>query len=229
MPTVRDRFSPQAVRQVLQPRLDPTFSEPSYGFRPGRSAQQATAPAQADVEEGRREVVDVDVEKFFARVNLDVLMGRLAKRIEDKGMLRLRRRYLEAGVMGHGGVIERHAGTPHGGPRTPPTIWPNTVVGAWSSGRRRHPKDAGHVRFVACATPDQGAQELAVGPPLGGRQPPPRPWATKSASRVMINRRARCRAAAAASCRRRSSRAVPLCFIRVLRGAHSACARRPSA
>ena len=120
--TVLDRFLKQAVLQVLQPRLDPTFSEHSYGFRPRRSAQQAIAKAQAYVEEGRRYVVDVDLEKFFDRVNHDVLMGRLAKRIADKRLLRLIRRYLEAGIMAQGVVSERHEGTPQGGPLTPPTM-----------------------------------------------------------------------------------------------------------
>jgi len=119
IPTVLDRFLQQALLQVLQSRFDPTFSEHSYGFRPGRSAQQAIAKAQAYVEEGRRYVVDVDLEKFFDRVNHDVLMGRLAKRIEDKRLLRLIRRYLEAGIMAHGVVIERHEGTPQGGPLSP--------------------------------------------------------------------------------------------------------------
>jgi RNA-directed DNA polymerase len=119
---VLDRFLQQAVLQVLQPRLDPTFSEHSYGFRPRRSAQQAIAKAQAYVEEGRRYVVDVDLEKFFDRVNHDVLMGRLAKRIADKRLLRLIRRYLEAGIMAQGVVSERHEGTPQGGPLTPPTM-----------------------------------------------------------------------------------------------------------
>jgi len=119
IPTVLDRFIQQATLQVLQPRFDPTFSEHSYGFRPGRSAKQAIAKAQRYVEEGRRGVVDVDLERFFDRVNHDVLMGRLAKRIEDKRMLRLIRRYLEAGVMAEGVVIERHEGTPQGGPLSP--------------------------------------------------------------------------------------------------------------
>lgn len=119
IPTVLDRFIQQALLQVLQPRFDPTFSEHSYGFRPGRSAQQAIAKAQRYVEEGRRYVVDVDLEKFFDRVNHDVLMGRLGKRIEDKRVLRLIRRYLEAGMMINGVVIERHEGTPQGGPLSP--------------------------------------------------------------------------------------------------------------
>jgi group II intron reverse transcriptase/maturase len=105
--------------QVLQPIFDPTFSEHSHGFRPGRRAQDAIREAQGYVQEGRHWVVDVDLEKFFDRVNHDVLMGRLTKRIEDKRMLRLIRRYLEAGMMADGVVIERHEGTPQGGPLSP--------------------------------------------------------------------------------------------------------------
>jgi hypothetical protein len=172
MPTVLDRFLQQALLQVLQSRFDPTFSEHSYGFRPGRSAQQAIAKAQAYVEEGRRYVVDVDLEKFFDRVNHDVLMGRLAKRIEDKRLLRLIRRYLEAGIMAHGVVIERHEGTPQGGPATPPTIWQNTAVGSCRTGSRRHPKDDGQLLLVDFHTPDQGANDLTAGPPIGTRHPP---------------------------------------------------------
>ena len=119
IPTVLDRFIQQALLQVLQPRFDPTFSEHSHGFRPGRRAHDAVRRAQQYVEEGRRWVVDVDVEKFFDRVNHDVLMGRLAKRIEDKRVLGLIRRYLEAGVMVNGVVIERQDGTPQGGPLSP--------------------------------------------------------------------------------------------------------------
>jgi group II intron reverse transcriptase/maturase len=119
IPTVLDRFVQQALLGVLQRRFDRTFSEHSYGFRPGRSARQAIAAAQRYVEEGRRYVVDVDLEKFFDRVNHDLLMGRLAKRIADRRVLGLIRRYLEAGVMAHGVVIERHEGTPQGGPLSP--------------------------------------------------------------------------------------------------------------
>lgn len=119
IPTVLDRFVQQAILQVLQPRFDPTFSEHSYGFRPGRRAHDAVRAAQKYIQEGRSWVVDVDLEKFFDRVNHDVLMGRLAKRIEDKQMLRLIRRYLEAGIMVHGVVMERHEGTPQGGPLSP--------------------------------------------------------------------------------------------------------------
>lgn len=119
IPTVLDRFIQQALLQVLQPLFDPRFSQHSYGFRPGRSAHQAVKAAQRYVQEGRRVVVDVDLSKFFDRVNHDVLMGKLAIRIADKTMLRLIRCYLEAGVMVHGVVVERHEGTPQGGPLSP--------------------------------------------------------------------------------------------------------------
>lgn len=119
IPTVLDRLIQQAVLQVLQPRFDPTFSSSSYGFRPGRSAHQAVCRAQQIVQGGKRVVVDVDLERFFNRVNHDVLMSRLARRIEDKRLLALVRRYLEAGVMVHGVVVERHEGTPQGGPLSP--------------------------------------------------------------------------------------------------------------
>jgi RNA-directed DNA polymerase len=119
IPTVLDRFIQQAILQVLQPIFDPTFSEHSYGFRPGRRAQDAVCQAQRYVQSGRRWVVDVDLEKFFDRVNHDVLMARLAKRVEDKRLLRVIRRYLEAGIMADGVVVERHEGTPQGGPLSP--------------------------------------------------------------------------------------------------------------
>jgi RNA-directed DNA polymerase len=122
IPTVLDRFIQQALLQVLQPRFDPTFSEHSHGFRPRRSAHDAVREvqlAQRYVQQGRRWVVDVDLEKFFDRVNHDVLMGRLAKRIEDRRVLGLLRRYLNAGVMANGVVMDRHEGTPQGGPLSP--------------------------------------------------------------------------------------------------------------
>jgi group II intron reverse transcriptase/maturase len=119
IPTVTDRLIQQALLQVLQPLIDPTFSEHSYGFRPGRRAHDAVLAAQRHVQEGWRVVVDVDLEKFFDRVNHDVLMDRLARRIDDKAVLRLIRRYLNAGVMGNGVVMERHEGTPQGGPLSP--------------------------------------------------------------------------------------------------------------
>ena len=119
IPTVLDRFIQQALLQVLQPLFDPTFSDASYGFRPGRSAHEAVLRAQAYVPGGRGFVVDIDLEKFFDRVNHDILMGRLAKRIADRRVLRLIRRYLNAGVLADGVVIERDEGTPQGGPLSP--------------------------------------------------------------------------------------------------------------
>ena len=119
IPTVTDRLIQQALLQVLQPRIDPTFSEHNYGFRPGRRAHDAVLQAQRHVQEGWKVVVDVDLEKFFDRVNHDVLMDRLAKRIDDKAVLRLIRRYLAAGIMDGGVVMERYEGTPQGGPLSP--------------------------------------------------------------------------------------------------------------
>jgi RNA-directed DNA polymerase len=119
IPTVLDRFIQQAILQVLQPQIDPTFSPHSYGFRPGRSAHDAVRQARQYVSQGRTWVVDVDLEKFFDRVNHDVLMGRLAKRTQDRRLLRLIRRYLEAGMMAEGVVIPREEGTPQGSPLSP--------------------------------------------------------------------------------------------------------------
>ena len=119
IPTVVDRLIQQALLQVLQPLIDPTFSEHSYGFRPGRSAHGAVLQAQQYVQAGYRTVVDVDLEKFFYRVNHDILMDRMAKRIADKPVLRLIRRYLQAGILAHGVHSERFEGTPQGGPLSP--------------------------------------------------------------------------------------------------------------
>lgn len=119
IPTVLDRFIQQALLQVLQPAIDPSFSRHSYGFRPGRRAHEAVLAAQSYIQDGRRWVVDVDLEKFFDRVNHDVLMSKLAARIADRRVLGLIRRYLAAGVMAHGMVMERHEGTPQGGPLSP--------------------------------------------------------------------------------------------------------------
>jgi RNA-directed DNA polymerase len=119
IPTVLDRFIQQALLQVLQPLIDPSFSQHSYGFRPGRRAHEAILAAQAHIRNGHCWVVDVDLDKFFDRVNHDVLMGKLASRIADRRVLGLIRRYLEAGIMAHGVVVERHEGTPQGGPLSP--------------------------------------------------------------------------------------------------------------
>ena len=119
IPTVVDRFIQQAVLQVLQEHWDRTFSEYSYGFRPGRSAHQAIVRAQEYIAEGYRWVVDIDIEKFFDRVNHDKLMARIAKRVEDKRLLKLIRAYLNAGVMENGLVSPTREGTPQGGPLSP--------------------------------------------------------------------------------------------------------------
>ena len=119
IPTVMDRFIQQAILQVLDPMYDPTFSVHSYGFRPRRRAHQAVMQAKRYVAEGYEWVVDMDLEKFFDRVNHDVLMGKLAKRIGDKRILRVIRRYLQTGIMVNGVVQERWEGTPQGGPLSP--------------------------------------------------------------------------------------------------------------
>jgi len=119
IPTLTDRLIQQALHQVLSPIFEATFSESSYGFRPGRNAHQAVKAAQQYVAEGRRVVVDLDLETFFDRVNHDLLMAKLAKKIEDERVLKLIRRYLEAGMMAEGVVSPRTQGTPQGGPLSP--------------------------------------------------------------------------------------------------------------
>ena len=119
IPTVVDRLVQQAILQALTPLIDPTFSESSFGFRPGRGAHGALRQASRHVAEGRTIVVDCDLEKFFDRVNHDVLMARLANRIGDKRLLRIIRRFLEAGIMAEGVCVKRHEGTPQGGPLSP--------------------------------------------------------------------------------------------------------------
>jgi RNA-directed DNA polymerase len=119
IPTVTDRLIQQALLQVLQPLIDPTFSEHSHGFRPGRRARDAVLAAQQYVQEGYRTVVDVDLSKFFDRVNHDILIERLRKRVNDAGIIRLVRAYLNAGIMDGGVVVARAEGTPQGGPLSP--------------------------------------------------------------------------------------------------------------
>lgn len=119
IPTCLDRLIQQMLLQVLSPLFDPTFSDWSYGFRPGRSGQGAVVAAQKMVQSGQRTVVDVDLKTFFDRVQHDVLMERLSRRIGDKVLLGLIRRYLQAGILAGGLVMERHEGTPQGGPLSP--------------------------------------------------------------------------------------------------------------
>lgn len=119
IPTAVDRVIQQATLQVLSPQWDETFSENSFGFRPGRSAHQAIAQAQTYLEEGYRWVVDMDLEKFFDRVNHDVLMSRVARRVEDKRLLKLIRAFLNSGVMIDGLAEATPKGTPQGGPLSP--------------------------------------------------------------------------------------------------------------
>ena len=121
IPTVADRLIQQAMLHVMGPLYEPYFSESSYGFRPGRSALKAVQAAQAHIRSGKRWVVDIDVEKFFDRVNHDILMSKVSYRVKDERVLKLIRRYLEAGMMQDGLTTQRTVGTPQGGPSTPRT------------------------------------------------------------------------------------------------------------
>lgn len=129
IPTVLDRLIQQALLQVLQPIVEPTFSASSYGFRPGRSAHQVLRAAKHYVQEGRAWVVDMDLEKFFDRVNHDILMSRVARHVDDERVLKLIRRYLEAGLMRDGVATARNKGTPQGGPLSP--LLSNILLTDW--------------------------------------------------------------------------------------------------
>jgi len=129
IPTVLDRFIQQALLQVLSPIFDPTFSDASFGFRPGRSTHQAVRCARGHIAAGYRWVVDMDLEKFFDRVNHDVLMARVARRVKDKRVLLLIRRYLQAGMIDGGLVSPRTEGTPQGGPLSP--LLSNILLDEW--------------------------------------------------------------------------------------------------
>jgi RNA-directed DNA polymerase len=129
IPTVLDRLIQQALLQVLSPIVDPTFSDASFGFRPGRSTHQAIQRARSYIAAGHRWVVDLDLEKFFDRVNHDVLMARVARRVKDRRVLLLIRRYLQAGMMAGGLVSPRTEGTPQGGPLSP--LLSNILLDEW--------------------------------------------------------------------------------------------------
>jgi RNA-directed DNA polymerase len=144
IPTVLDRFIQQAAMQVLQRRWNPTFSQYSYGFRPRRSAHQAVAQAQQYIAQGYGWVIDLDLEKFFDRVNHDKLMGQIAKRVEDQRLLKLIRAFLNAGVLENGLVSPSVEGTPQGGPLSP--LLSNLVLDELD----RELEDRGH-RFVRYA------------------------------------------------------------------------------
>ena len=144
IPTVLDRFIQQAVLQVLTPVFDPHFSASSFGFRPGRSAHDAILQAQTYLNEGFAWVVDLDLEKFFDRVNHDILMARVARRVKDKAVLRLIRRYLQAGILAEGVVMARTEGTMQGGPLS--SLLANILLDDWDKALERR----GH-RFVRYA------------------------------------------------------------------------------
>ncbi len=160
VPTVLDRFLQQAVLQVLQRDWDRTFSPHSYGFRPHRSAQQAVAQAQQYVADGCGWVVDLDLEKFFDRVNHDQLMGQVAKRITDKRVLRLLRAFLTAGVLEYGLVSPTAEGTPQGGPLSP--LLSNLVLDALDRELERR----GHrfCRYADDCAPRRRGKEAVMAP-----------------------------------------------------------------
>ena len=159
IPTVLDRFIQQAMMQVLQADWDRTFSEHSFGFRPGRSAHQAVAKAQENIAAGHDVVVDIDLEKFFDRVNHDILMGLVAKRVTDKRILRLIRGFLTAGVLADGLVGPTEEGTPQGGPLSP--LLSNLMLDVLD-------KELETRGLTSCATPTTATSTCAASGPASG-------------------------------------------------------------
>ena len=159
IPTVLDRFIQQAVMQVLQGRWDPTFSEHSHGFRPQRSAHQAVAKAQQYIAAGNRWVVDLDLEKFFDRVNHDKLMAAIARRVNDKRMLKLIRAFLESGVMENGLVSPVEEGTPQGGPLSP--LLSNLVLDELDRELERRSTVSCATRMIAISTWQRAGREAS--------------------------------------------------------------------
>ena len=167
IPTVVDRLIQQALHQVMSPIFEPGFSESSYGFRPGRSAQDAVRQARAYVKEGRRWVVDMDLEKFFDRVNHDILMSRVGRRIKDKRVLRLIRRYLQAGMMEGGIGTQRVEGAPQGGPITPPTMLQMAPCGAEIKRELLYSEHDADLSFVDRDSLDERPDDITFGGPIG--------------------------------------------------------------
>ncbi|MFN2217242.1 MAG: reverse transcriptase domain-containing protein [Anaerolineae bacterium] len=167
IPTVVDRLVQQAILQVLEGIVDPTFSESSYGFRRGRNAHQAVKQAAEYVAEGRNIVVDVDLAKFFDRVNHDMLMARVARHVSDKRLLRVIRRFLEAGMMWDGVCVERYEGTPQGGPQTPPTMLRTAPCGAQVKRVGCYPEYDIDFFFADLNTFDERPDEFTFGGPIG--------------------------------------------------------------
>jgi len=165
-----DRMIQQALLQVLQPQWDPTFSEDSFGYRPGRSAQQAVVRAQQHIRAGNRWVVDLDLEKFFDRVNHDVLMARVARRVKDKRVLLLIRRYLQAGIMEGGLVSPRTEGTPQGGPLSP--LLSNLLLDELD----RELEKRGHCFVRYADDTNVYVRSEAAGKRVMGSVPQSRPW-----------------------------------------------------
>src|SRR5229473_74581 len=189
IPTTLDRFLQQAVMQVLQRRWNRTFSDHSYGFRPGRSAHQAVTQAQLYLMEGYGWVIDLDLEKFFDRVNHDKLMGQIAKRVEDKRLLKLIRAFLNAGVMENGLVSPSVEGTPQRGPLTPLTQKVTSNLNGWS------PAGGEVLQYLTCVlrgnmfmtddSVDQSGQGSAV---ERGSRPAPAPCRVARGSAAVVTR-----------------------------------------